>query len=85
MNITAQQRQTLLSSLLTKPLSTIDARRELDIMHPAARVMELREESHNIKTHWSDEPTECGRLHRMARYVLFLPGPDKATAPNPGK
>jgi len=51
-------------------LSTVEARRHLDVMHPAQRVLELRSLGAEIETVWSVEPTECGRLHRMARYVL---------------
>lgn len=51
-------------------LSTVEARRHLDVMHPAQRVLELRSLGAQIDTVWSVEPTECGRLHRMARYVL---------------
>lgn len=70
-NSTASQRQRLLEALRQRSLSTLDARRELDVMHPAARIMELRQEGENIITHWSQEPTECGGLHRVARYVLL--------------
>ena len=51
-------------------LSTVEARRHLDVMHPAMSVLELRNGGLSIDTVWSIEPTECGRLHRMARYVL---------------
>lgn len=73
-NSAASQRQRLLEALRQRSLSTLDARRELDVMHPAARVMELRQEGANIITHWSREPTECGGLHRVARYVLLSTG-----------
>lgn len=73
-NSTASQRQRLLQALRQRSLSTLDARRELDVMHPAARVMELREAGENIITHWSQEPTECGEVHRVARYVLLSTG-----------
>jgi hypothetical protein len=68
------QCQKLLQALRQKPLSTLEARRELDILHPAARVQELKAAGHNIKTHWSEEPSECGELHRVARYVLLATG-----------
>jgi len=73
-NSAADQRQRLLQELRQRPLSTIDARRELDIMHPAARIQELKERGENITTYWSKEPTECGKLHRVARYVLLSIG-----------
>jgi len=68
------QRQKLLQALRQKPLSTLEARRELDILHPAARVQELKATGHHIITHWSEEPSECGELHRVARYVLLSTG-----------
>jgi len=68
------QCQKLLQALRQKPLSTLEARRELDILHPAARVQELKAAGHNIVTHWSEEPSECGELHRVARYVLLSAG-----------
>lgn len=51
--------------------TTIDLRRECDIMMPAARIHELRHKfGCNITTLWVYQPTECGKLHRVARYVL---------------
>lgn len=64
------QRDRVLTALQEGPLSTVEARRWLDVMHPAMRVLELRNLGADIDTVWSVEPTECGRLHRMARYVL---------------
>lgn len=51
-------------------LTTIEARRDLDILMPAARVFELRARGFDIATIWTDDVTECGRKHRVARYVL---------------
>lgn len=62
------QCQRLLEALRLHPVSTIHARVVLDIMAPAARIMELRE-THNIITHWT---TEEG--HRQAQYVLLSGG-----------
>ena len=42
-------------------MTTLDARNELYIMHPASRVQELREQGLSIVT---------VRVHRIARYVL---------------
>lgn len=64
------QRERILTALQEGPVSTVEARRWLDVMHPAMRVLELRNSGLSIDTVWSIEPTECGRLHRMARYVL---------------
>lgn len=56
-------------------ITTIEARRDLDILHPAARVQELREIGHDIATNWTQGETECGRKHRIARYVLRKAAP----------
>lgn len=64
------QRDRVLTALREGPLSTVEARRWLDIMHPAQRILELRDQGVDIDTTWTLEPTDCGRLHRMARYVL---------------
>lgn len=52
-------------------LTTQDLRQDLDIMHPAGRVKELRARGFEIQTHWDDYPTACGKKHRMARYVYM--------------
>lgn len=52
-------------------LTTEEARRELDVMSPAARVFELRAAGWQIVTVWERFPTVTGRLHRMARYVCM--------------
>ena len=51
-------------------ITTIYARKHLDIMHPAGRIRGLRKEGHKIETHWVTELSEAGRLHRVAKYVL---------------
>lgn len=69
-NRSASQRTRILDYLRTKPLTTLAARSELDIMHPAARVQELKESGHNIITYWKTINTEQGK-HRVASYVLL--------------
>jgi hypothetical protein len=65
------QRQRLLARLRIGPLSTIEARRELDILMPAARVHELRHrEGWEIQTLRREEETESGKKHNVALYVL---------------
>ncbi|MGZ8915200.1 MAG: helix-turn-helix domain-containing protein [Methylobacter sp.] len=65
------QRSKILDWLQTKGgLSTTQARRELDIMHPGARVLELREQGMNIITF--RETVEGHR--KVARYVLLAEG-----------
>ncbi|MHB1076397.1 helix-turn-helix domain-containing protein [Thiobacillus sp.] len=66
------QRLRLLAAFETRhSLTTIEARRDLDILMPAARVFELRARGFDIATIWTDALTECGRKHRVARYVLM--------------
>lgn len=69
-NSTAAQRQRLLKALRRYPVSTITARSELDILCPAARVLELRRAGYRIKTVWVWECTDCGKSHRVGLYVL---------------
>jgi hypothetical protein len=65
------QRERLLDALHRGAVTTIQARRDLDIMMPAARVHELRHrDGYAIDTVWCIEPTDSGALHRVARYVL---------------
>ncbi len=54
----------------------IEARRDLDILSPAARVLELRRKGYRIDTVWIKQPTDCGKLHRVAKYVLQSPSRD---------
>ena len=47
-------------------MTTLQARQDLDVMHPGARILELREQGHNIITHWT-----VTQGHRIASYVLL--------------
>ena len=67
------QRKRILDWLATSPLTTLQARTELDIMHPAARVQELKAQGNNICTHWETVDTGKGK-HRVASYVLLSGG-----------
>ncbi|MDI1278515.1 helix-turn-helix domain-containing protein [Methylobacter sp.] len=66
-----QQRARILAHLQLSPLTTLQARQELDILHPAARIQELREAGHNIITHWATSDTGKAK-HRVACYVLLV-------------
>ena len=55
----------------SKGASTIELREKLDILHPAGRVNELREEGHKINTRWAVTENAQGKKHRNARYVLI--------------
>ncbi len=70
-NSAAAQRQRLLDELKRGGVSTIRARRDLDIMMPGTRIFELRHhEGYDIETVWITEETEAGEQHRVALYIL---------------
>lgn len=75
-NSLAAQRQRLMDFLRAHGMiDTIAARRDLDILMPAARVHELRHRyGHQIDLVWVQRPTDCGKLHRVAQYVLQAGG-----------
>jgi len=67
-----EQRKRLLEALRIGPVTTIEARHELDIIAPAPRIFELRHnDDYNIVTLWETQETPEGHKHRVARYVLF--------------
>jgi uncharacterized lipoprotein YajG len=75
-NSAHSQRMRLVAALEERSvITTIEARRDLDILMPAARVFELRARGYEIETLWVDDLTECGRRHRVARYVLRKAAP----------
>lgn len=52
-------------------IDTLAARRDLDILMPAARVWELKHRFGKlISKVWVDRQTDCGKVHRVAMYVL---------------
>ncbi|MBK8990900.1 MAG: hypothetical protein IPM40_03990 [Gammaproteobacteria bacterium] len=65
-----RQRRPLLAALRLGPVTTLDARERLNVIHLAAGVLELRERGHRILTTWTHEPDAWGRPHRIARYAL---------------
>ena len=68
------QRKRLIDALRCGPISTIEARRNLDILMPAARIHELKHRhGHNIHKYWIEQETDNGSKHRVAKYFL-LPG-----------
>lgn len=70
-NSTEAQRQRLLEHLMRHgSLDTVQARRDLDIMHPGGRVLELRKAGVVIQTIRVSVPSEAGKLHSVGRYVL---------------
>ena len=67
------QRARLLDALRCGPITTIEARRNLDILMPAARVHELKHKhGHNIQTIRIRQQTDSGKLHSVALYVLTV-------------
>jgi len=56
-----------------KSVTTIEARRELDILMPAARIFDLKAKGINIVTVMESTETKPGHVHKVARYFL-LPG-----------
>ncbi len=70
-NSAASQRQRLLQHLtLFESATTLKARNSLDVMHPAARIMELRQAGYCIETVWVSDITPEGYVHRVAKYLL---------------
>lgn len=53
-----------------KRLTTLYAREEMGVMHPGARVMELRSSGYKIETVFKTEKDALGRPHRVAEYYL---------------
>ncbi len=70
-NSAEAQRQRILARLRISPLTTLEARRDLDVLHPAARVMELRDAGYDIDTVWTHDLNGEGRPHRVAQYILL--------------
>jgi hypothetical protein len=70
-NSTAAQRARAIELLRTGPKSTLQLRRDGDILAPAARILELKKRGFEILTQWVHQATECGKLHRVALYVLL--------------
>ncbi|MEH6490571.1 helix-turn-helix domain-containing protein [Halopseudomonas sp.] len=65
------QRARLLERLHAGPVDTITARNDLNLMMPAARIKELRNASHTIKTQRITLTDEHGRTHHgVALYFL---------------
>lgn len=69
------QRQRLLDYLhINGSITTIEARRVLDVIHPAGRVLDLRKAGKSIDTIWVVDINEQGKAHRVAKYILSVTG-----------
>ena len=65
----AAQRDRLLKHLIENGnVSTFEARSDLNILHPAARIQELRQSGHVIVLTWVVQNDHVGRPHRIGRY-----------------
>lgn len=62
------QRDRFLDALRCAPVTTIEPRRDLDILMPTARIHELKHR----------QETDSGKLHNVARYVLIPKGVEHA-------
>lgn len=69
----SSQRNRVLEWLRKQPLTTFQARNELDVMHPSARVMELKAQGYDIQMHRETVDNGQGK-HKIAKYVLFVGG-----------
>lgn len=68
----AMQRLALLRWLQERQqITTLQARNDLGIMHPAGRVKELRESGCDIATYWQWDTDTTGKRHKQALYVLL--------------
>lgn len=69
---TEAQAARLLSELRRRPVSTINAARHLDIVHPPSTVRYLRRRGFLIRTRWVYMATGLGRKpHRVGEYILI--------------
>ncbi|ASW45377.1 MULTISPECIES: helix-turn-helix domain-containing protein [Xanthomonas] len=65
------QRARLLAALRKGPVTTLDARRDLNVFVPGVRVFELRQEGHPIVTRLIRLLDDQGRPHsRVAQYAM---------------
>ena len=70
----AAQRHKILAALKVaggRGCTTVELRHGIGIMHPAARIMELRESGLEILKRWDIDRTPDGQPHRVARYCLI--------------
>ena len=74
-SIKAQRSRLLQALQKSGPMgrTTIELREEHDIMSPASRVFELKEDGHSIEMVWTISQNAQGRNHRCGRYVLLMP------------
>lgn len=75
-NSAYNQRLKLLDYLFERgSITTSEARKTLDIMSPAARILELKLNGYLIVTVWIDWMSDFDIRHRIANYVLVQKQP----------
>lgn len=67
----ARQRAIVLRALRAGPVSSLEIRERLGVLHAAGRVMELRKQGFKIATQSTTVADADGRSHRCALYVLM--------------
>ena len=67
---TEAQLSRLLTVLRSGATTTVQLVREHDILHPPARILQLRKRGFDIKTVWVSAETLRGAVHRVGKYVL---------------
>lgn len=60
----------VVAALRNGPVTTVQLVREHDILHPPARVLQLRKRGFDIVTVWVDTETLPGVRHRVGKYIL---------------
>ena len=72
-NSAMNQRERIMEGLKNHgALTTIEMRRHLDVMSPASRILELKRAGNPIEMKWVNQATDCGKMHRVALYVLEI-------------
>ena len=75
------QRARFLKRLHIGPVDTLTARSELSILHPAARVQELKDQGHKILKHTLTLTDDQGQKHHgVALYYLGTTSPAEVEA-----
>lgn len=76
----ASQHRRLLGGLIeagAEGITTIQARRDLNVMHPAARIQELREQGYKIATFRQPVLDDYGREHSAVGHYVLMATPDQ--------
>ena len=68
---TEAQLSRVLTALRCGPTTTVQLVREHDILHPPARILQLRKRGFDIVTVWVNAETLRGAVHRVGKYVLL--------------